>query len=254
MKKIMFEEEEIPFGTLARFGLTRDMIEDLPTTELRSIYNGMVSSILPIRVADDAGNIIKSHTRLALIRKSGGNADVVFFPVLNRTDFSGFSEEEESRLINGETIVTEMDIDENGGETLSFVQLDRGTNQLMAVPVSVLSRNISYVIDNLHLASAEAKIIKSGVPLPIMVGREFVTVGVDLSRASGLRISNGDIESWRNDTRRDWEKYSFGMNGCWIYDGNMYVDYIPEEKYDDEMWAEMSKRNNLLTQSSRIGR
>ena len=47
MEKIMFEEEEIPFGTLARFGLTRDMIEDLPTTELRSIYNGMVSSILP---------------------------------------------------------------------------------------------------------------------------------------------------------------------------------------------------------------
>ena len=58
----MFEEEEIPFGTLARFGLTRDMIEDLPTTELRSIYNGMVSSILPIRVADDAGNIINAKT------------------------------------------------------------------------------------------------------------------------------------------------------------------------------------------------
>ncbi|MGN1245636.1 MAG: DUF4099 domain-containing protein [Muribaculaceae bacterium] len=254
MKEFMFEEDEIPFGTLARFGLTRDMIEDLPTQELQRIYNGKVSSVLPIHVADDAGNIIKSHTRFKFVHQPGGDVDVVFFPVLNKADLSQFSEDEHARLLDGEAIVTEMDLDENGGETLSFVQIDRDTNQLMAVPVSVLSRNFSYVTDSLHLASSETNILQSGMPLPVMADDEFVTIGVDLSRTIGLRISKGDINAWRSDTKRDWEKYNFGINGCWVSDGNNGLVYIPEEKYDDEMWAEMSKRNSLQTQSSRIAR
>ena len=39
MKKAHFEFEEIPFSTLARFGLTQEMIEDLPMHVLDDIYN-----------------------------------------------------------------------------------------------------------------------------------------------------------------------------------------------------------------------
>lgn len=35
-----FEESEIPYGTLERFGLTQEMIEDLPVDVLQNIYNG----------------------------------------------------------------------------------------------------------------------------------------------------------------------------------------------------------------------
>ena len=77
-----FLEEEIPFGTLARFGLTRDMIDDLPVGELRRIYGGEATSVLPIRVADESGNIIKSRTRFMLVRRADGDADVMFFPAM----------------------------------------------------------------------------------------------------------------------------------------------------------------------------
>lgn len=37
-----FEESEIPYGTLERFGLTQGMIEDLPVDVLQNIYNCLV--------------------------------------------------------------------------------------------------------------------------------------------------------------------------------------------------------------------
>ena len=55
MKKAHFEFEEIPFSTLARFGLTQEMIEDLPMHVLDDIYNGRHSPVLPVRVTDEHG-------------------------------------------------------------------------------------------------------------------------------------------------------------------------------------------------------
>ena len=36
MKQVRFDLTELPFGTLARFGLTQEMIEDLPMYVLRT--------------------------------------------------------------------------------------------------------------------------------------------------------------------------------------------------------------------------
>ena len=80
MKKAHFEFEEIPFSTLARFGLTQEMIEDLPMHVLDDIYNGRHSPVLPVRVTDEHGETVESRTRFALIRMEGGQTDVVFHP------------------------------------------------------------------------------------------------------------------------------------------------------------------------------
>ena len=40
MKKVQIEFDELPFSTLERFGLTREMIEDLPMRVLEDICNG----------------------------------------------------------------------------------------------------------------------------------------------------------------------------------------------------------------------
>ena len=82
MKKAHFEFEEIPFSTLARFGLTQEMIEDLPMHVLDDIYNGRHSPVLPVRVTDEHGETVESRTRFALIRMEGGQTDVVFYPAL----------------------------------------------------------------------------------------------------------------------------------------------------------------------------
>lgn len=40
MKQVRFEFEELPYETLSQFGLTREMIEDLPMHILEELSNG----------------------------------------------------------------------------------------------------------------------------------------------------------------------------------------------------------------------
>ena len=59
MKCNQFEEGEIPYGALEKFGLSHEMIEDLPMHVLEDIWNGRQSPVLPIHVTDDEGELIK---------------------------------------------------------------------------------------------------------------------------------------------------------------------------------------------------
>ena len=45
MKQVRFELEELPFSTLARFGLTQEMIEDLPMRVLEDLCKGRHPSV-----------------------------------------------------------------------------------------------------------------------------------------------------------------------------------------------------------------
>ena len=58
MKQVRFEFEELPYETLSQFGLTREMIEDLPMHILEELSHGRHSPVLPIKVNDDNGNIL----------------------------------------------------------------------------------------------------------------------------------------------------------------------------------------------------
>ena len=53
MKQVRFEFEELPYETLSQFGLTREMIEDLPMHILEELSHGRHSPVLPIKVNDD---------------------------------------------------------------------------------------------------------------------------------------------------------------------------------------------------------
>ena len=80
MKQVRFEFEELPYETLSQFGLTREMIEDLPMHILEELSHGRHSPVLPIKVNDDNGNTATDRSRFAFVRKENGEADVVFYP------------------------------------------------------------------------------------------------------------------------------------------------------------------------------
>lgn len=50
MKQVRFEFEELPYDTLSQFGLSQEMIEDLPMHALEEISHGRHSPVLPIKV------------------------------------------------------------------------------------------------------------------------------------------------------------------------------------------------------------
>lgn len=75
-----FEENEMPYSTLGRFGLTQAMIDDLPTDVLHNIYNGRRSPTLPVFIVAENGEEVKARTQFGLIRTQEGGVDILFYP------------------------------------------------------------------------------------------------------------------------------------------------------------------------------
>lgn len=240
MKRNSFEESEVPYQTLAKFGLTHEMIEDLPMHALDDISNGRPSPVLPVSMEVNEGYSIKSRTRFALVRMADGNVDVMFYPVLKYAPLDNFTKEQQELLKQGKAVVSDVNMPD-GNPIKAFVQIDGETNQVMAVPTPVIGRNLQVLSDELSLGGTELKSIQNGEALTFAVEDEPVTVGIDLKSDTGIRFANGDGEQWRKEGKREWDKYTFGIYGCWVMDDDGNLDYVPEEEYTEELWNEQKK-------------
>ena len=144
----------MPYGILEQFGLTREMIGDLPVDVLQAIHSGRRSPVLPIRVDDSEGNTIHARTRFSLVRREDGTADVLFYPVLMESCLERFSEEQKQRLLEGKAVIAPMQND-NDSPVQAFHQIDSGTKQILSVPTPVIGRNLQIIADEFHLSTAE---------------------------------------------------------------------------------------------------
>ena len=123
MKKVQIEFDELPFPTLERFGLTREMIEDLPMRVLDDICDGRHSPVLPVRVTDEHGGQIESRSRFAFIRMDNGQVDVVFYPALKSSPLERYDEAQQKQLLDGKAIVADVEM-ADGRSSKAFVQID----------------------------------------------------------------------------------------------------------------------------------
>lgn len=238
-----FEENEMPFDILERFGLTQTMIEDLPTDVLQNIYNGRKSPVLPVHITADDGEEVKARTRFSLVRTEEGGVDVLFYPQLDEYDLKLFNESQSQNLLAGKPIIGHLESNEVGKELggKSFFQIDPESKQVLCVPMPVIGRNMQYVADRYHLTGAEMQKLQNGDALSILnVDDEEITMGIDLNSKTGIRFAAGDEQTWKREAKREWDKYNFGAFGCWVVeDGDL--DYIHEEDYSEEMWQEQKK-------------
>jgi hypothetical protein len=242
MKQIQFSENEIPFQTLEQFGLTHEMIEDLPTRVINDILEGRRTPVLPIHVNDEDGTTVHSRTRFALVRKDDGAVDVLFYPVLQEAELAQFNEQERTLLEQGKSIISTVN-DKDGNPVRSFVQLDGQTKQVLSAPIQVIGRNLQFVSDEIHLNTAEVNSLQNGdtVTFAREDDDEAITVGIDLNERTGIRFTPGDSKTWSEQRSRDWDKYTFGMYGCWVMDDDGNLDYVQEDDYTDELWNEQKK-------------
>ena len=111
----------------------------------------------------------------------------------------------------------------------------------MSVPTQVIARNLQVTAEELKLSNAEIKVMQQGEPLTFVMEDEPVTVGIDLNEKNGIRFCQGDAKKWSEQTKREWDKYTFGCYGCWMMDDDGNLDYIPEEQYTEELWNEQKK-------------
>lgn len=241
MRKMKFTEGEIPYETLEPFGLTKEMIEDLPTEVINDLLEGRRSPVLPITIKDNAGNTIKSHSRFSLIRKEGDQVDVLFYPKLTEADLSKFNKEEQDMLSMGNCIISDVE-QGNGNAHHCFVQVDFDTKQVLSVPTQVIGKNLQIVADDIHLTSMEYQSLQKGIPITFTrEDEEAITVGIDLSERTGIRFCSGDSKAWKEERKRDWDKYTFGIFGCWVMGDDGYLGYVSEDEYTEEIWNEQRK-------------
>ena len=239
MSRYKFNEDEVPYTILEEFGLNQEMIEDLPVDVFRDILNGRLSPVLPIKVIDPEGNTISARSRFKLVRDSEDNADVVFHPRLVRCELDRYSSREQEALRSGKAIVSHAPNDDS---TKCFVQIDAETNQVIFVPTPVIGRNISHLMDVFELSSGEIQSIQDGEIVCINADDEDVSMGIDLTEKSGIRLVLGTREKWLRDKGEStMDRYSFGIYGCWVKDREGNLDYIHEQDYTDEIWAEQEK-------------
>ena len=99
MKQVRFEFEELPYETLSQFGLTQEMIEDLPMHILEELSHGRHSPVLPIKVNDDNGNTVTDRSRCRVLP----GAEEILFGEVQRgtTEAAPFRQSHSCRHGNG---------------------------------------------------------------------------------------------------------------------------------------------------------
>lgn len=100
-----FDENEMPYDILERFGLTQAMIDDLPTDVLQNIHNGRKSPVLPVHITADDGEEVKARTRFSLVRTAEGGVDVLFYPQLDEFDLKLFNDSRK-RIFSQESLLS----------------------------------------------------------------------------------------------------------------------------------------------------
>lgn len=241
MNRNRFSDAEIPYKILHKFGLTQEMIGDLPTHALSQIAEGYRSPVLPIKFTDEQGNIYRSRTRFSLYRTEDNRVDVLFYPQLQQACLDKFSEENRNKLQCDKAVIDTMTT-ADGKDIQAFLQIDKGTQQVIYIPTPVIGRNLQVIAYEFHLSNAELNCLRNGNPLTILADDDTITVGVDLNEPTGIRICAGDERKWSAEVKKDWEKYNYGCFGCWTMNEEGNLDYTPEEAYTDEMWEEMRRK------------
>lgn len=232
-----FSKQEIPYGILQKFGLTQEMIDDFPENVMNRFLSSRATPVLPVVTENSEGEQVKTLARVFLVRLDDGTVDVCFAPQWVDEDLSAFTQEQQDKLKLGGVTTAHVD-----GKGQCFVQFDDTINQVMAVPVDIINQNISILQRSYGLVNDDREILEQGGVVEIKINDQVLSAGIDLNDSKGIRIANGDIVAWQEDTKTDrLPKYNFGLYGCWMADDDNVLSYVAEDDFGPEMIAEQER-------------
>lgn len=253
MEEKRFHRDEYPMDILSEFGLTAEMIYDLPDFVHETIEMGGKSPLLPICIEQPFG-LTHGYAKFCLIETEEGT-NVLFTPKLKSVNLDAFTEEERTLLLEGKVIVADIEetiANDEGNESTqlikAFVQLDRDTNSVVYSPTQVIGRNLSAISNEYDLTGDDLQGFWGGNLVTVMETnsegvQEPVTIGVDLFSDKGVIVVPGTAKRWEQTVRRTMPEYSFGNDGCWV-NKNGQLSYVPENEFTQDII-------NALTQYAR---
>lgn len=244
MEEKRFHREEYPMDILSEFGLTKDMIYDLPNFVHETIEMGGKSPLLPISIEQPFG-LTHGYAKFCLIETEEG-VSVLLTPKLKSVNLDAFSENERNLLLEGKVIVADIEENISGEDGMessqlikAFVQLDKDTNSVVYSPTQVIGRNLSAISNEYDLTGDDLQSFWSGHLVTVMETnncgvQEPVTIGVDLFSDKGVIVVPGTADRWEKTVRRTMPEYSFGNDGCWV-NRNGQLTYVPENEFTQDI-------------------
>ena len=249
MQEKRFHREDYPLDILSEFGLTEEMIYDLPDFVHESIEMGGKSPLLPITIQQPFGET-RLHAKFCLFEMENG-MDVLFFPKLKSINLDQFAEHDKKLLLAGKVIVADIEDrkeDADGEQPRiikAFVQIDKDTNDVLYTPTQVIDRNLSAIAGEYDLDGEQLQRFWKGELVTITESNvqgveEPVTIGVDLFTDKGVIVIPGTAEHWENIVRRTMPEYSFGNDGCWV-NRHGQLQYVPDEEFTKEIYDVLNR-------------
>ena len=249
MQEKRFHREDYPLDILSEFGLTEEMIYDLPDFVHESIEMGGKSPLLPITIQQPFGET-QFYAKFCLFETENG-MDVLFFPKLKSINLDQFAEHDKKLLLAGKAIVADIEDrkeDADGVEPRiikAFVQIDKDTNDVLYAPTQVIGRNLSAIAGENDLDGEQLQRFWKGELVTITESNaqgidEPVTIGVDLFSDKGVVVIPGTADLWENIVRRAMPEYSFGNDGCWV-NRQGQLQYVPEDEFTKEIYDVLNR-------------
>lgn len=249
MQEKRFHREDYPLDILSEFGLTEEMIYDLPDFVHENIEMGGKSPLLPITIQQPFGET-RLYAKFCLF-ETGNGMDVLFFPKLKSINLDQFAEHDKKLLLAGKVIVADIEDrkDDADGEEpriiKAFVQIDKDTNDVLYTPTQVIGRNLSAIAGEYDLDGEQLQRFWKSELVTITETNdqgidEPITIGVDLFTDKGVIVIPGTADLWENIVRRTMPEYSFGNDGCWV-NRHGQLQYVPDEEFTKEIYDVLNR-------------
>lgn len=226
----IFSESEIPYNILQKYGITQEMIDDLPQDIMEILLQGGRTPLLPIEV-DNGSEKIKGKASISF-KRTGNGVDIVFTNKWRKAKLDEYDIEEQNALRAGLVLLRRTNNDE-----LVYLQLDEKTNAVMTASAEAIQHNIEVYKNELGCSTEESEKMSQGNAVTLKNSNEVLTIGIDLHEPDGIRFVPVEVSRLKDyKPATDRQNYNFGIYGCWIVGKDGSLDsYIPEENYTPEM-------------------
>lgn len=248
-----FLEKDIPYGKLAKLGVSKEKTLSMPKDLLETFLSGKVTPLIQAKVQSQSGTVYEVPLKLQLVQDRTGKVQLMTYPIRKEmvSDIS-LSDDEKKRLRKGDTIRKE--IKEDGVRRMQFIQMDNETKSFIKRNVSNLRlpEQIAQMekINDIQLGMNQKEAIKEGKPIEIEVGHEKVSVGVDLKEPQGFKVVKGDMAEWERQQKIKYDIVNEGFMGYVLTDQNRWeykqvVDKLQHKELKQEVKEEQKMSSGI---------
>ena len=164
-------------------------------------------------------NTFRFLAKLRLARDQKGNVELEMLPLYKNIPYDKdlkLNMDEMDLLRDG--LVIKKNVYNNGKKTTWFAQLDGETNAIIKAKAKDIV--IPSFVKGVEINKEQREKLREGEPVEINDEDEVYTIGIDLSQPTAVNIIQGDINNWRLEVAKEWDKMNPDFIGFWLTDEN----------------------------------